>query len=209
MKNKPRHHRPFKKTYAIICEGQDEVRYFQMLKRNEPGLSINIDPKLPSKKSLREQFVLACKHAQDYHKVFWIVDYDQILHNSRQTPKGKQTPMDEFNKYCSCLKEEYDNIHIIINHPCFEFWFLLHFSQKGSGFSKCDFISKMLKSYLPGYSKTLHFFTQPNHDIYLRLKPNLADAIQRSKTLSPFDFLNPGIACSEMYLLFEELEIKQ
>ncbi len=42
------------KTFAVVVDGETEVWYLQMLKRNERKLNVNIEPKLPSKKSISE-----------------------------------------------------------------------------------------------------------------------------------------------------------
>jgi hypothetical protein len=48
MKNRiKKYHLPPKTTYAIIVDGETEIWYFQMLKRNEPSLLVNIEPKIP------------------------------------------------------------------------------------------------------------------------------------------------------------------
>lgn len=45
---------PRKKAYAIVVDGETEVWYFQMLKRNETSLQVNIEPQIPIKKKLEE-----------------------------------------------------------------------------------------------------------------------------------------------------------
>ena len=60
------------KTFAFVVDGDTEVWYLQMLKRNERELNINIEPKLPSKKSITEQYKMASELAEFYTKVFWV-----------------------------------------------------------------------------------------------------------------------------------------
>jgi len=38
-------------SYAVVVDGETEIWYLQMLKRNERSLNINLEPKLPQKKS--------------------------------------------------------------------------------------------------------------------------------------------------------------
>ena len=61
-----------KDTYALVVDGQTEAWYFQMMKRNEPLLQVNIEPKIPQKKKLSDQYNKVCELAEDYTKVFWI-----------------------------------------------------------------------------------------------------------------------------------------
>lgn len=65
--------KPKKDAFAIIVDGQTEVWYFQMLKRNEPSLQVNIEPKIPQKKKLSEQYEKVLELAEDFTKVFWIL----------------------------------------------------------------------------------------------------------------------------------------
>jgi hypothetical protein len=71
--------KPRKNTYAIVVDGETEVWYFQMLKRNEPSLQVNIEPKIPQKKKLPDQYKKVCELSEDYTKVFWVIDLDVII----------------------------------------------------------------------------------------------------------------------------------
>ena len=111
-------------AFAFVVDGDTEVWYLQMLKRNERELNINIEPKLPSKKSIPEQFKMVKDLAEDYTKVFWIVDYDVIVKETREAKKGTETSEQLFIKLKE-KAEKFDNVIVIVNNPCIEFWFLL------------------------------------------------------------------------------------
>ena len=55
-----------RETYAIVVDGETEVWYLQMLKRNERHLAINIEPKLPISKSLSDQYEMVETLSVDY-----------------------------------------------------------------------------------------------------------------------------------------------
>lgn len=58
-------------TFAVVVDGETELWYLQMLKRNERDIRINIEPKIPSKKSLEDQYNLVCALLkQEFTKVF-------------------------------------------------------------------------------------------------------------------------------------------
>lgn len=119
-----------------------------------------------------------------------------------EKPKGAPCPMQAFIQYRNeVLKLE--NVTVIVNNPCLEFWFLLHFESTARYFQNCDAAGKRLKKYIPGYEKTQKFYTREN-DIYQQLKPMLAGAIQNAHKLT-FDPSNPHKAVCEMALLFNEL----
>lgn len=69
--------------FAIIVDGDCESWYFQMLRRNEKGINVDLKPEIPQKKKLKEQFEKVIEQSKHYDKVFWIVDYDVI--NSETT----------------------------------------------------------------------------------------------------------------------------
>jgi len=193
---------PRKKTVAVIVEGETEKWYISMLKRNERKLSINIKPELNVKKTLEQQYRHVISLAEDYTKVFWIVDFDTILAETRTAKKGISTPLEKFNNYRRKIVEEYKNVVVIVNNPCLEFWLLLHFEPTSRYFDKCDKAIKQLKKHIPDYKKSEQFYTKQDQDIYLKLKPKLQDAIKNAQKLGEYDQENSQKAIAEMHLFF-------
>lgn len=74
--------KPKKETFTIVVDGETEVWYFQMLKRNEPGLQVNIEPKIPQKKKLSDLYEKVRELAEDFTKVYWIIDLDVVIAES-------------------------------------------------------------------------------------------------------------------------------
>ena len=197
-----------KPTFAIVVDGKTEVWYFNMLIRNERGLKVTIKPELPNKRPLSDQFTKVKELAEDYTKVFWILDFDVILKETREAERGTETPLQEFEKYSAQLKKKNKNVVIIINNPCIEFWLLLHFEPKSKFFDSCTSAEKQLKKHLKDYEKTRGYYTKQNSDIYLKLKPRLRYAIDNAKKLKGFDVDEPNQALAQMNLLFETKELK-
>lgn len=197
-------------TYSFVVDGETEIWYLQMLKRNERQLKINIEPKLPQRKSIDEQYKLVTELSErEYSKVFWIVDLDTIIKESRETPRGKKTPLQALVELRGKLQKEYNNVTIIINNPCLEFWLLLHFEKTSKLFDTCDKAETELKKYLKDYEKTQKYFTKQDNDIYLRLRPLLKTAISNSSNLGEFDLDEQIKAICEMFRLFEANEFKK
>jgi len=194
------------KTYAFVVDGQTEVWYLQMLKRNERELKIDIKPELPNKKSLEEQYRLVEERAQDYTKVFWIVDYDVIRRESIMAKKGTESSEQLFIKLRN-KAQKVDNVVVIVNDPCLEFWFLLHYKKTSRLFTECSAAEKQLVKYLEDYEKTEKYFTKQGQDIYLKLKGRLGKAVEHAEDLGPFDPYYMERAVCEMYLLFKTPEI--
>lgn len=195
-----------KPTFAVVVDGHCEVWYLQMLKRNERSIVVNIEPKIPQKKSLAEQYKNVITLSEEYTKVFWIIDFDVITNETKKAKHGTKTTTELFLEYKRKISEEYNNIVIIVNNPCLEFWLLLHYEATSKYFDTCEGAEKQLKKYLTDYEKTQKFYTKQGSDIYLRLKPNLATALKNAKALILFDTENPNRAMSEMQLFFEATE---
>lgn len=191
-------------TFAFVVDGETEVWYLKMLHRNERHLRINIEPKLPQKKSIAEQYHLVTDlSAREYSKVFWIVDFDSIIKETRETPKGKESPLRTFIALRNSLQKDYKHATVIINNPCLEFWFLLHFEKTSKLFETCGNVEKELKNYIKDYEKNQKYFTKQDHDIYLKLRPKLKTALSNSSSLGVFDMDEQTKAICEMFLLFE------
>lgn len=192
-----------KPTFVILGDGECEFWYFQMLKRNERSLQIHIKPELPQKKKLKEQYEKVLEYSSIYSKVFWIVDYDVIVTESRASQKGKKNTIQEFKEYHSNLVKDFKNVIVIINNPCLEFWILLHFEKTGKYYDSCDSAAKQLLKHITDYEKTEKYYTNKSKDIYLKLKSRMHEAINNSKSLGNFDVNSPYTAMSQMHLLFE------
>lgn len=194
-------------SIAIVVDGETEVFYLQMLKRNERKIRVSIEPKIPSRKSLQEQYALALSLLdKEFAKVFWIVDFDAILKENRETPKGQKHVIQKFKECREKLIKE--GVVVIVNNPCLEFWFLLHFKHTSKLFSKCASAEKVLKKHLFNYEKKKRYLTKQDDDIYLKLKPYLKDAISNSSSLGNFNNYNLNKAMCEMEKLFQIDELK-
>jgi hypothetical protein len=197
-------------TFAFVVDGETEIWYLQMLKRNERQLRLNIEPKIPQRKSIEEQFNLVVDLSErEYWKVFWLIDLDAIIKESRETPKGKKTPLQVFIEFRKIIKREYKNVIFIINNPCLEFWFILHFEKTSKLFDTCAKAETELKKHLKDYEKTQKYFTKQDNDIYIKLKRFLKTAINNSESLGQFDMDEQTKAICEMHLLFQTDEFKK
>ncbi len=195
-----------RKSFAFLVDGDTEVWYLRMLQRNESALHVKILPEIPQKKKLSDQYEKVCILAEEHTKVFWIIDVDALIAESKKTKKGT-TSIQKLKHYIAEL-EKYSNVVTILNNPCLEFWFLLHFEQTTRFYSSCAEAEKRLKLYLRDYEKKRKYFTKQNQDIYLKLKPTLHTAILNAKLISKRDlqYITERALC-EMYLFFESMEI--
>ncbi|KAA6302354.1 MAG: hypothetical protein EZS26_001467 [Candidatus Ordinivivax streblomastigis] len=197
------------KQFAFVVDGECEYWYIQMLKRNEKTIHISLKPELPQKKKLTEQYDRVIELSKDYDKVFWILDLDVILKETRETSKGMKSALQELKKYHKkiTLNEKYKDVNIIINNPCLEYWYLLHFEATSKYFESYGKLLPILKKHkrLSDYEKTEKYYTKQNHDIYLKLKPYLFNTIENANKLKVFDFEAPQSGLSQMQLMLSEI----
>ena len=196
-------------TFAVVVDGECEVWYLQMLKRNERSIVVNIEPKIPQRKRLSEQYENVIKLSEENTKVFWIIDFDVLSRETNSAKVGSKTAIQSFLEYKKTIAKKHKNVVIIVNNPCLEFWILLHFEATSKAFDTCESASRQLKKHLKDYEKTEKYYTKQDNDIYLRLKPKLAEALKNAKSLKLFDPENPKKGMSEMQLLFEAIEFGQ
>ena len=197
---------PTKQSFAVVVDGETEYWYLQMLKHNEPNIPFNIKPQILQKKNIDQQYdLVTALSEEEYDKVFWIVDLDVLLKEEREK-NNSTSSLQDFLNYCKSLSKQ-EKIVVIVNNPCLEYWFLLHFQKTTKVFTACTGAEKQVRRHLKGYDKTKKFFTKDN-DIYKLLKPHLQTAINNATTLGTFDTYNHSKAMCEMPLLFKELKVK-
>lgn len=197
-----------RKTVVCVVDGDTEGWYLNMLKRNEPALKISIKPELPQKKAIWEQFARVKELSKDYSQVFWIVDMDTVIRESRQHSGRGKSPRHVLNE---CLQKLPINVVFIANTPCFEFWFLLHAVRTTRYYDSCESVIKEMQKYpiLSGYEKTKRYFTADGNDIYSRLRSYLPTAMNHARATGRFDANQLERGYSNMHELFEILGIAQ
>ena len=198
-------------AFVIVADGETEIWYLQMMKQNERQVRLTIKPELPKKKRIEDQCALVCELAQrEYDKVFWIVDLDQIKKEQQEATGGKKDPMRTFIECREKVlhgKKYAKRVRVIVNNPCLEFWFLLHYTHTDKSFGGYEELAKALKKHMKDYNKSEGYFKQKNNDIYSKLKPYLNTAMEHSDRLGSFEPKDPSRAVSEMPLFFRTEEL--
>ena len=197
---------PTKQSFAVVVDGETEYWYLEMLKRNEPNIPFKIRPQILQKKNIDQQYELVTELSEEeYDKVFWIVDLDVLLKEEREK-KGNTSSLQQFLNYWQQLSKQ-NKVVVIVNNPCLEYWFLLHFQKTNKVFAACTDAEKQVSQHLKGYEKTEKFFKKSNNDIYKQLKPYFQTAVSNATALGSFDTHNHSEAMCEMFLLFKTLQL--
>ncbi len=157
----------------ILVDGKSEQHYLRALKKTEDLNQIDLKPELCKRKSITDQCKMLSEQLRHYDRVIWLVDYDHIAH------KGLQI---KFKDSCDQLKnkDKACKLHILINSPSIEFWYLLHFQQTDRYFPLSTAVESELKRHLHDYNKCESY----QKEIYGRLREHLPKAQCHAKRLS-------------------------
>lgn len=188
-------------TVAIIVDGKDEKWYIETIKKHYQDLcpairTIKIEPDLPQEKRIQELFDLAqIKHSEGYKHVVLIIDLD----TTNKEPKEFQKFKELYEKYISIIKGNskgrtnarykwMKDLSLIINNPCLEYWYIIHFDFTNKFFNSFDELKPLLQKHLPDYEKSERYY-KGTPDIFMRLGDikGLAVARQNTKKYSTFD----------------------
>lgn len=125
---------------AIIVDGQDEKWYVNKVKEHYPCdalKTIRVKPELPERKKVQELFDFAkSKLEKEYTFVVLIIDLDEPLRDTKEFNKFKEL----YTKYIAAKnnllvgrqKTNYGwmgKLLLIVNNPCLEYWYLLHYCK--------------------------------------------------------------------------------
>lgn len=210
--------RSAEKSIAVIIDGKDEKWYLETVKEHYPNMAMKkatIKPDLPQKKSVEELFALAQqKLAMESTQVILILDMDSIIKDNQEFERFRVY----YEKYLKSTqgtltpreKAKYgwmNNLVLIVNTPCLEFWYLLHFSKTYKFFPDFSAMEATLRKQpgLEGYDKSEGYYKKsPN--IYDRLGGEEGIRMARNHAI-PFSLeeaKSKGI--SEMNKFFEIFE---
>jgi len=176
--------RSLKKTFLVLVDGESEQIYLSNFKTS----NIHIKPELPKQRSLNKLYEYFKREREKYDKTFWIIDLDVPI---------REKKINLVKDY----KKNFEN-EILINHPCLEFWFLLHYELKNFG-NKCgEVISHLNKNFdeFKSYDKSKKEVEKIAEKLRSRLDIAVRNAKKRDCDLERL------INCSEMFKFFEEIK---
>lgn len=204
--------RSLKKVYACIVDGKTEKWYIEMLRKHHREINVKFEPEFGGKR-IADDISRLEELLKDnlYDKVIWIVDIDVVNKESREFKgRGKSPKVLLQEAYKKHINNE--KVIVILNAPCLEYWYLLHFCKTTRSFANYALLERALKKYplLHDYQKTEKYYKKPRQDIYQKLQPCLSEALKNSQPFvrkmnkNGFDIEQ---AICQMALLFKELGI--
>lgn len=198
---------------AIIMDGKDERWYIDKVKECylcNKLRQVKVKPELPNEKNVEEQFDLAKKLLEEeYSFVILILDFDKILKEKKEGGKGVKEFeyfANSYNNYInikagqgSRANKWMNNLLVIVNNPCLEYWFLLHYKQTTKFYEDGNSLISELKRIpeLKDYDKNETYIKS----LYKKLESRLPDARKNAKEFCLQECENKG--CSEMNKMFD------
>lgn len=181
--------RKLNNTIAVIADGQTEKWYLERVKVHYPCealKSTKIEPQLPQKKQIAELVRMAkAKVEEGYPRVILLVDFDEVLSNAEEFREFQHF----YQEYRKDNHDQWMNsLMLVVNNPCLEYWYLLHFNSTGKFYSNYSELEVDLHKKLSDYNKGEKYYCG-NPDIYTRLDGNdgLTKARNNAKPFLPFD----------------------
>ncbi len=185
-KRKSRPKRKLKPNYIVLVDGESEISYINNIKPN----GVSVLPEIPLKKSLKKMYKIFKEKLKQADYVFWIIDLDVVIRENN----------------INLLKEYLQNYsdNIIINNPCLEYWFYLHFKKNRNFTNRCADVETAIKrlenTVLHNYKKNKNM-----QQLVEKLSPYLENAYKNAKERE-FDIENI-LSCSQMFKIFDRLGI--
>ncbi len=202
-------------SIALVVDGKDEKWYMAKVKEHYPCAvlkSVKIKPELPSHKKVQELFDLAkAKLDEDYSFVILIFDLDEPLKDAVEMSKFNELYqkyiLAKGNKLSGQQIKKYGwmkNMLLVVNNPCLEYWYLLHFCKTTKHYSEYKILKTELKLLprLSDYEKTEKYYNS-HPDIYERLGGDSGLKTARKNAVSFDCDTCYSQGCSEMNRIFD------
>lgn len=200
-------------SIVVIADGEDEKWYLEKVREYyHPDIlrRISIKPDLVQKKKVTQLFEEAeNKVKEGVSYVLLIIDFDELLKNNSELEKFKNlygkyldvtsAPVKKNKKYAWM-----ERLKVIVNNPCLEYWYLLHFRKTNKFYPNFLSLKPDLTAIpnLRDYDKNENYYKR-TPDIYMRLggEEKLICARRNATPFQLHQCQNTG--GSEMNLLFD------
>ncbi len=204
--------RTLKDALVVIVDGETEKWYVEDIKKHTSNRSMkemSIKPDIPQYKSVEKLFDYAKeKTEKGYNEVVLILDADTILSSTDECKKFKVY----FENYRAVRggkqRRRYvwmSKLRLIVNNPCLEFWYLLHFCDTQKFYANYKDIEVDLQKHLKGYDKSRQYYK----DIFFKLngEEGLAEARKHARPFDIEEALSKGTSeMNKLFDLFEEMD---
>lgn len=201
-----------KKTIAVIVDGQDEKWYIQKAKEHYPCEAIkhaSIQPEMAEKKKVQDLFDTAHERIDaGFDHVILMVDMDDPLNKPAEFERFKVLYEQYRRAKCNNITPAnrwMKNLIVIVNSPCLEYWYLLHFGKTTKFYDDYASLRNDLRRIpdMSRYEKSEDYYLR-SPDIYQKLD-GTSNRLQAARNNAfPFSLAEcREKGCSEMNQLFD------
>lgn len=116
--------------HVFICEGPNEYSYLDKLVEQKQINQYQKGTTLSATDvELRIEKIKGYLNDESIEKIFWIVDAGDDHINRRTQKKGKKPFHIFYDEWLVKKDNEWQKLRILLNNPCLEYWFLLHYIE--------------------------------------------------------------------------------
>lgn len=205
--------RSLKSAVVIIADGQNEQWYLAKVKEYYPNDTLRhtkLKPEMSQLKKSKDLFAAAKEKVEEgYTHVVIIIDLDTIRKDKQDLTSFKELYLRYLNVKAGIGRKSdkwMTHVLAIVNNPCLEYWYLVHFKQTDKFFPDYDSVKKALikKPLMEQYCKSeSYYYSSP--DIFKRLGG--LDGLSGARANSDMHIFNiaecHNKGVSEMRLLFD------
>ncbi len=162
-----------RKSILIVCEGKKtEPIYFKALK--ERLRLIMVDVEIVWKGSAPITVVNSAIQLREDRKQIAKNSLTKVEYEVIYCVFDVEAPVPHESLANAVTKAKDNKLEVILSNPCFEYWYILHFSKTSAPFNKNRNVESALKKKHPAYSKS-------DTTIFKVVYPKTSDAIKHSK----------------------------
>ena len=172
--------RKLKPVILIVTEGsQTEPKYFEHYRSRQTNIDIRVVGSRT--KGGETDYLGLIRKAVEYQSknqisasngdAVWVVADGDVNYNNPDPIAAKDTLLSRARKLADAK-----GIHIAISNPCFELWFICHYTSSPRRYASSSELVKDMDRYIKGYAKSLD-------GIHKLIKDNIESAIRNAENL--------------------------
>ncbi|MFA5449121.1 MAG: RloB family protein [Clostridia bacterium] len=174
--------------WLIVCEGRNktEINYLSHFNKREGKVRLIVKPSEDTDPRRMVERAKNIAKAQSIgqnlnDRIICLIDLD--IDDNRA-------------KLIQLLKIKYSKINIFVSNPCFEIWFLLHFTRHPNRENKSRNVKKQLEGYVPNYTESMDILQkctqiQTNYSIAIKNAQDLRKEYSHKEITLHTKYANP------------------
>ena len=165
--------RPLRQSLLIVVEGDTESFYFSQLRSECSTHSVQIIVKQKDSENTPKRMVDYAErlnYQREFDKIWCVFDQD----TKKKAPGSYEEAIQKAKSH---------KFDIANSSPCFELWFLLHFTFTTRNFENCKQAEDTLREHLSDYCKKQEYLK----NLFKRLLPQLPKALKNCAKLRKYN----------------------